>query len=84
MDKSLKELFLMAPDSQVDESLKTSIKAWKNTPTALEILHTVDLAIHGSLASGFVVSTLQMLLDEQMKKEGITLNDLIPLATWRR
>jgi hypothetical protein len=81
---SLKAAFLQAPEDQLDHSLMPLIAAWNEPyPSALQILEVVDKCIHGSLASGFVVSAMQIMLEGQLLNEEKTLDDIIPLATWR-
>lgn len=75
---------LESPDSQLDASMKPLVKKWGNPPGALQILEVLDHCIHGSLASGFVVTLLQVLYDVACKREGVTHEALVPLATWRK
>ena len=49
----------------------------------LEILEVLDYVIHGSLASGFVVTLLQVLLDQAIEREGTTYEAVVALASWR-
>lgn len=84
--KSLKELLLSAPDdrhSPVDPSLKKLIALWDDPPTALQVLHVLDMAIFGALASDLVVTVLQTVYRTRLEAEGITHEQLVPLATWR-
>jgi len=77
------ENLLTAPDSQLDESMKPLIKKWSNPPTALQILEVLDKCIYASLASGFVVTLLQMAYEALCKNENTTHDDVVKLATWR-
>jgi hypothetical protein len=79
----MKELLLKAPDSQLDSSMLPLIKAWDEPPKAIQILEVVDKCIHGSLASSFVMVVLQGMYDQALKNEGLTHEQLVPLATWR-
>ena len=80
---SIQEVLLAAPVGQMDESLKVLIRKWSDPPKALEILEVLDLAIHGALASGVAVKTLQIIYDVALKEEGLTHEGLVPQATWR-
>lgn len=83
MEKEIKDYLLLSPDSQLDSSMKSLIERWDSTPTSLQILEVLDQCIYASLASGFVVATLQTLYDAQLKVEGKTHQDNVPLAIWR-
>jgi hypothetical protein len=81
--KEIVEHLLKAPDRQLDAQMKPLIEKWSDPPTALQVLEVLDYCIHGSLASGFVVSVLQILYDMRCKAEGVTHEQLEPQATWR-
>lgn len=81
---SMKELMLLAPEGQIDRSLLPLFKLWDEpNPTALQILHPLDLAIYTGGASGFVVSTLQMLYSDALKAEKTTHEEVLKHVTWR-
>lgn len=80
----LREVFLEAPESQLDPSLKPLIEKWNSpTPSALQVLEVLDLCIFSSLASGFVVNALQAMYQGCLAKDGTTHDELVKLATWR-
>lgn len=79
----LLNLLLTAPDSQLDKSMLLYIEKWGSTPTALQILEVVDKCSRYALASGFMMSILNMLLDTAIQIEGITYNELVKQAEWR-
>lgn len=80
----MKEMLLKAPDSQLDASMFPLIAKWDEPdPTAIQLLEVIDNCIHGGLSSGVVLSILQGYLDQRLKVEAKTLEDLLPLATWR-
>lgn len=79
----LATLLLSSSDRQLDAAMFPLIAKWDEEPTALQILEVLDHCIHGSLASGFVESTLQVVYDMALKREGKTHEDMVPLATWR-
>lgn len=74
---------LNAPSSQLDAGMKPFIVRWDNPPTALQVLEVLDNCIMGSLASGFVVTCLQVLYDRACKRTGTTHEDVIKSASWR-
>lgn len=80
----MKTLLLQAPDTQICPLTKAKIKNWSATPTSLEILETLDYMIFYATASGFAVATVEMLLNETLKTENKTLEEILPLAHWRK
>jgi len=74
---------LKAPESQLAASMKPLIEKWSDPPSAIEILEVLDHCVYASLASGFVVTLLQILYDDQCKKENTTHEEVIKNATWR-
>lgn len=82
--KNLKELLIKSPDSQLDSSMKTIIQKWSDTPSSLEILEVLDKTIYSSLGSGFVVQTLEMMLNQTLQLENKTLEEISKLAEWRK
>lgn len=79
----IKELLLKAPDYQIDESMKEKIKSWSDPIKAVEILEVLDHCIFASLASGFIIKTLQLLYDIALRDEGTTHEEVVKSATWR-
>jgi hypothetical protein len=80
----MKDMLLMAPDSQLDASMFPLIQKWDEPdPTALQLLEVIDNCIHGALSSGTVLMILQGYLDQRLEAEGKTLEDILPDATWR-
>lgn len=78
-----KEMLLTAPDGQLDHSLFATIEQWDDEPTGLQVLEVLDKSIHCALASSFVIKVLNIFLDQALERENKTLEDLVPLATWR-
>lgn len=78
-----KEVFLTAPDHQLDARMKALVEKWDEPPTAIQILEVLDHCIHGALASGLVVKLLQIFYYDTLKAEGKTHEDMVKLATWR-
>lgn len=79
----IKTLLLAAPDNQLDASMHPLITGWDEPPTSIQVLEVLDRCIHGSLASSFLVSTLQAVYDMACEREGKQHQDNVPLATWR-
>jgi hypothetical protein len=79
----MKQLFLTAPDGQLDACMKPLIEKWDDEPTSLQILEVLDHCIYSALASGFVVTVLQTMYDAALKVEGKTHEDNLVNATWR-
>lgn len=80
---TMKAMFLIAPNNQLDSSMKPLVEKWDDEPNAIQILEVLDQCIYAGLASGFTVTAMQMMLNRAMQRENITLDDLVPLATWR-
>ncbi len=78
------DYLLQAPDTQLGAGMRPLIEKWSETPTAIQILEVLDHCIHGSLASGFVVTLLQTLYDDACKHEGTSHEELLKHATWRQ
>lgn len=81
---SIRALLLEASDGQLDATMKPLVSAWADPPTALQILEVLDACIHGAMASGFVVSALQVTYDAACRQEGTTHDEVVKRASWRR
>jgi hypothetical protein len=80
----LKELFLNAPESQLDPSLKPLIEKWTDPcATSLEVLKVLDQVIFCGAGSGFVVMALQTMYDGLCLAEGVSHEQNEAKATWR-
>jgi hypothetical protein len=80
----LKQLFLNAPDSQLDACLRPLIEKWTDPcATSLQVLEVLDQVIFASLGSGFVVMALQTMYDGLVAEEGTTHEQNLAKATWR-
>lgn len=80
----MKDILLAAPDSQLDAAMKPLIEKWSDPPTPIQILEVLDHCINGSLASGFVVHTLQIVYDMSCKEANTTHEEVVKQATWRQ
>jgi hypothetical protein len=79
----LRTLLLMAPDGQLDKSMLPLIEKWDDEPSPLQVLEVLDKCIYYGAASGLVIHVLEELLRITMKEHDVTLEQLVPLATWR-
>lgn len=84
MSSELISHLLSAPDSQLDAKVKPLIEAWSTPPAPLQVLAVLDQCVHGSLASGVVVTILQILYEDSLRVANTTNEDVIKLATWRQ
>lgn len=84
MDAEMIDHLLAAPDSQLDAAMKPLIQKWATPATPIQILEVLDSCIHGSLASGFVVTLLQVMYDIACKRENTNHEEVVKLATWRK
>lgn len=78
-----KEHFLCAPETQIGKHTMATIKDWDDSPTALQLLRTLDSAVFGADCTNFVVMTLEVCLDRAIENEKTTYEDVVKLATWR-
>ena len=82
-DNEIIQFLLVAPDTQLDASMKPFIQKWSDPPTALQILEVLDHCVHASLASGLVINVLDTLYSIACKDEKISHEEVVKLATWR-
>lgn len=83
-NESLRQMLLAAPDSQLDASMFPLIQSWHQPPTALQILEVLDKCVFSSLASGFVITLLEMLYEDALKTKGLNRDTVEAQATWRK
>ena len=81
---SLKELYLQAPESQVDPELLCYVRKWGDEPTAIQALELLDQVVWTGGASGYFCQTLRVVLDKKLADEGITFEQLCEQAPWRK
>jgi len=81
--KEIIETLLIAPDSQMDASMKSLIAKWSDPPTPIQVLEVLDHCIYGGLASGIVINLLQILYDLACEENNTTHDDVVKQATWR-
>lgn len=84
MNSQLITHLLLAPDSQLDASMKPLIEAWSSPPTPLQVLAVLDQCVYGSLASGVVITLLQLFYQDALKDANTTNEEIIKLAVWRQ
>jgi hypothetical protein len=84
VDKEMVNHLLTAPDSQLDANMKPLIEKWEDPPTPIQILEVLDHCIHGALASGFIVTLLQIMYDIACKQCSTTHEEVVKSATWRK
>jgi hypothetical protein len=77
------KMLLIAPDSQLDASMKELIKKWDEVPKAIQILEVLDVSCQSSLASDFIMTIMDGLLHDAIKNENTTMEEIIKLARWR-
>lgn len=79
----IKTHFLLAPETQIGAATMGTIETWDDSPTAIQILRTIDSAVYGADCSTFVVRTLEIYLDRAIADEQTTYEALVKRATWR-
>lgn len=81
--KEIKQMLLLAPDSELDSCMFPLIEKWDDTPTAIQVMEVLDYCVHSGLASGFVITLLETMVENAIKEENITREQLIEKAVWR-
>jgi len=71
------------PREGFDELAKAEILKWSSPPTALNILHTLDVCAYGGLASGFLMRIMNLMLKEAIQQENTTYENVSNSAAWR-
>jgi hypothetical protein len=79
-----KKILLAAPETQLDASMKPLIEKWSDTPTPIQILEVLDHCVHGALASGVVVTVLQLMYKEACDKNNTPHEEVVKEASWRK
>lgn len=79
----IKSHFLKAPETQIGVHTMATIQEWDESPTALQLLKTIDSAIFGSDCTNFVIRTLEVYMDKAIEKEQTTYEEVVKQATWR-
>jgi hypothetical protein len=79
----VREMCFKLSDRTFDPVAKDTVRKWSPEPTALEVLETLDMCIHGSLCSSFEIKVLTMLYDQLLKAEGKTHEQVATDASWR-
>lgn len=79
----LKIILAKAPDGVIDASVKPMLEAWGDPPEAVQVLEVLDKVVHGGLASGMVVTSLNFLLKEAVEHEGTTYEAVVAQARFR-
>lgn len=78
-----KKVLLTAPDTQLDANMKPLIEKWSEPPTPIQILEVLDHCIHGALASGIVITVLQLMYKDACDQANTTHEEIVKNATWR-
>jgi len=81
--KEITDALLNMSDQALDKTAKEMIAKWGEKPTALSILHTLDMCVHGSLCSGFCINVMDVMLKEAIKEENTSMEELNKQAHWR-
>lgn len=74
---------LSASDNHLDVHTKEVIRTWSTPYKAVELLHTLDVAVYGGGASPLIMTLLETLLREAIKIEETTYEEVVKQATWR-
>ncbi len=83
MGDTIQGLLTRLSNNQIDASMIPLLEKWSDPPTALQVLEVLDQCIHGSLASGLVVTVLQAAYDQALAREATTHEVIVRGATWR-
>lgn len=80
----MKSQLLKAPENEISDIVKETIKEWDEEATSLQILKTLDFGVFSGGCSGFVIKVLELLLDSAIKKENTTYDLVVEKANWRK
>ena len=78
-----KKILLTAPDTQLDASMKPLIEKWSDPPTPIQVLEVLDHCIHGALASGIVITVLQLMYKDICTQANTPHEEVVKNAAWR-
>ena len=78
------EVLLQLSERHIDEAVKPMLEKWSDPPEPIQILEVIDQCVHGSLASGFVVTTLQAMYKMSCEDHNTTHEQVVVNATWRK
>lgn len=83
--RTIKEIWLTAPDGQFAIELKYLIEEWDDEPTATQLLKTLDYCAAYAGASTFTMQALNMMYESALTAEGTARSAVETLATlgWR-
>lgn len=82
-EPTLKQHLLVAPAGVLSPLLLPIVERWNDPPTSIQLLELLDQCVHTGGAAGFVVTALEAVMLKTMQDEGVTSEDLLPLAVWR-
>lgn len=82
---NLIELLLVAPDDQLDPSLRPLIEQWdRPIPKAIQVLEVLDKCVYYSLCTDFVVSVFDTIYENALENEKTNTVEVEARATWRK
>ena len=80
----IKAHYLRAPETQIGAHTMATIQQWDDSPTAIQLLETIDSAVYTADSSTFVIKTLEVFLERAIADEQTTYEALVKRATWRK
>lgn len=78
----IKTLLEMSDDA-LDDKIKIIIRNWNYKPSALQILEVLDKCVYGSLCNSFCIKVFEILLEDKIKEENTTYDEVVKKAFWR-
>jgi len=81
--KEVLEALANGRSEHIDPRMAREIESWKGNPTALQLLHALDMGARYALASDFVLKTLDAIWLIKLREEGATPEQVIAQAEWR-
>jgi hypothetical protein len=80
---NLIELLLVAPEDQLDPSVRSLIEKWNRPmPKAVQVLEVLYKCVFSSRCSDFVVGTLETIYERALENENVTRAEIEKLVAW--
>lgn len=83
MNEDIIKALLQLSDNALGDEVKIIIRNWNYNPSALQILEVLDKCVYGSLCNSFCINVFEILLDNKIKEENTTYDEVVKKAFWR-
>lgn len=83
MNEDIIKTLLKLSGDALDDKIKVLIRNWNFNPSSLQILEVLDKCVYDSLCNSFCVNVFEILLDNKIKEENTTYDEVVKKAFWR-